>query len=51
MAETFEKFYQEADESAAFQDFWDRIRETVTRKKPLMERFKALVPLFRKIVD
>lgn len=45
------KFYREADKSPAFQDFWDRLRSIVTRKKPLMDRFQALVPLIRKLIE
>jgi hypothetical protein len=51
MIETFEKLYREADESPAWQDFWDLVREIVTRKEPLIERFKALAPLWQNTFD
>jgi hypothetical protein len=48
--EVLTKFYREADESPAFQEFWDQLRSIVTRREPLMDRFQALVPLIRKLV-
>jgi hypothetical protein len=45
------KFYREADESPAFQDFWDRLRSIVTRREPLMDRLQALVPVIRKLIE
>jgi hypothetical protein len=51
LVETFEQIYQEANESAAFQELWDSVREIVTRREPLIERFKALAPLIQKFVE
>jgi hypothetical protein len=50
MEERFEKFYLDGDESAEWQDIWDRIREVVTRKEPVIERFKVLGPMLREIL-
>jgi hypothetical protein len=47
--EIFEEFYLAGDESPEWQEIWDRIREVVTRKEPLMERVKALIPILEKI--
>jgi hypothetical protein len=47
--ERFEKFYLAGDESASWQDIWDRIREVVTRKEPLMERAKALISVLEEM--
>jgi hypothetical protein len=49
--EMFEKLYREGDESAKWQEVWDRIREIVTRKVSLFERFKALFPILQEIRD
>jgi hypothetical protein len=45
------KFYREADESPAFQAFWDQLRSIVTRREPLMDRFQSLLPLIQKLVE
>jgi hypothetical protein len=50
LEDTFEKFYRAADDYPAWQDIWDRIREIVTQKKPLIERFKVLVPIVQEII-
>jgi hypothetical protein len=42
------KFYHEADESPAWQELWDRIREIITRKAPLVERFEELLLFLKK---
>jgi hypothetical protein len=47
--EIFEKFYRAGDESPEWQEIWDRIREVVTRKEPLMDRVKALIPILEEI--
>ena len=51
MEEGFDKFYRAGDDNPAWQDIWDRIREVVTRQKPLIERFKALAPILQEIHD
>jgi hypothetical protein len=43
LMDTLEKLYQEGNESAAFQEFWDDIREIVTRKESHIERLTAIV--------
>jgi len=55
LMEILERFYQEADESAAFQEFWDEIRKIVGRNEPrierlnaIMERFSVIAPLLPK---
>ena len=42
------RFYHEADESPAWQELWDRIREIITRKAPLVERFEELLLFLKK---
>ncbi len=42
------KFYHEADESPAWQELWDRIREIITGKGPLVERFEELLLFLKK---
>jgi hypothetical protein len=50
LEELFEKFYREGDESANWQDIWDRIREAVTRKESLRQRVQALDPILEEII-
>jgi hypothetical protein len=51
MEEVFETFYRAADETPAWQDFWDRIREIVTqRNRSLNDRFAVLVPIMAEII-
>ena len=47
--ERFESFYLAGDELASWQDIWDRIREVVTQKEPLMERAKALISVLEEM--
>ena len=42
------RFYHEADESPAWQELWDRMREIITRKAFLIERFEELLLLLKK---
>jgi hypothetical protein len=42
------KFYHEADESPAWQELWDCIREIITGKAPLVERFEELLRFLKK---
>jgi len=42
------RFYHEADESPAWQELWDRMREIITRKALLIERFEELLLLLKK---
>jgi hypothetical protein len=50
LMEVLEKLYREADESAAFQEFWDDIREIVARKEPRIERLSAIMPRLQSII-
>jgi hypothetical protein len=50
LMEILEKIYREADESAAFQEFWDDIREIVARKEPRIERLTAVMARLQRII-
>jgi hypothetical protein len=49
LMDALEKLYQEGNESAAFQEFWDDIREIVARKESHIERIKAIVARWKSI--
>ena len=48
LMDAFEKLYQGGNESAAFQELWDDIREIVARKESHVERLKAIVARWKR---
>jgi hypothetical protein len=50
LMEILEKQYRQGDETAAFQEFWDDIREIVARKEPRIERLGAIMARLQRII-
>ncbi len=50
LMEILERVYREGDESVAFQEFWDDIREIIARKEPRIERLSAVIARLQRIV-
>jgi hypothetical protein len=49
LMDAFEKLYQGGNESAAFQELWDDIREIIARKESHIERLKAIVARWKSL--